>query len=406
MRTINQNTVLLDGPGVWMEGSALVQLERVAALPGCAAAAGMPDLHAGAGPVGAAFAFADGAHPALIGGDAGCGVRMVALRGVKAGGDALERRVREHTEGPALPGADMAELLAAVWAHGPRGLAAVAGVPDSLAELAATADTLAGPPSAAVPEDVSLAEQLGTTGAGNHFLELGQVEHIVDRASAARGGLAAGELVVLAHSGSRGLGYHLATRWPREAQETLTGAALAAWQAELLGACRFAAANRLVLAWRMLLAVGAARPGKIAGTLDVIHNTVEPSEHAGVPVWLHRKGCAPAAAGQLTVVLGSRGAPSFVMEGLGCEAALSSVAHGAGRRMTRTEAREKVRAKHSRASLTRTAIGSRVLCDDPALLYEEHPDAYKAIVPVVDALEAAGAARRVAELRPVITVKW
>jgi release factor H-coupled RctB family protein len=406
MRTINENTVLLDGPGVWMEGSALEQLARVAALPGCAAAAGMPDLHAGAGPIGAAFAFSDGAHPALIGGDAGCGVRMVALRGVKAGGDALERRVREHTEGPALPGVDMAELLTAAWAYGPRGLAGVAGVPDSLAELAERVEDVGGPPSAAVPEDASFAEQIGTTGAGNHFLELGQVERVVDREAAGRAGLAAGELVVLAHSGSRGLGYYLATRWPREAHETLTGAGLAAWQAELVGACRFAAANRLVLAWRMLLAVGAARPGKIAGTLDIVHNTVEAVDHGGAPVWLHRKGCAPAGVGQLTVVLGSRGAPSFVMEGLGCEAALSSVAHGAGRRMTRTEAREKVRAKHTRASLTRTTLGSRVLCDDPALLYEEHPDAYKPIVPVVDALEAAGAARRVAEVRPVITVKW
>ena len=93
------------------------------------------------------------------------------------------------------------------------------------------------------------------------------------------------------------------------------------------------------------------------------------------------------------------------MEGLGCEAALCSVAHGAGRKMTRGEAAEKVRAHHSRASLTRTSLGSRVICDDPALLYEEHPDAYKAVGPVVDALEAHGAARRLLALRPLITVK-
>jgi release factor H-coupled RctB family protein len=105
------------------------------------------------------------------------------------------------------------------------------------------------------------------------------------------------------------------------------------------------------------------------------------------------------------VVLGSRGARSYVMEGLGCEAALSSVAHGAGRRMTRSEATEKVRAKHTRASLVRTPLGGRVICDDPTLLYEEHPDAYKPVEPVIQALEQHGAARRIAALRPILTVK-
>lgn len=73
--------------------------------------------------------------------------------------------------------------------------------------------------------------------------------------------------------------------------------------------------------------------------------------------------------------------------------------------MTRSEAASKIRARHLRASLTRTSLGGRVVCDDPALLYEEHPDAYKAIEPVIQALERFGAAERVAALRPRLTVK-
>jgi release factor H-coupled RctB family protein len=73
--------------------------------------------------------------------------------------------------------------------------------------------------------------------------------------------------------------------------------------------------------------------------------------------------------------------------------------------MARSEARAKLGARHTRASLERTAIGARVICGDTALMYEEHPDAYKAIEPVVASLETEGAARRVAALVPLVTVK-
>jgi release factor H-coupled RctB family protein len=91
-----------------------------------------------------------------------------------------------------------------------------------------------------------------------------------------------------------------------------------------------------------------------------------------------------------------------VLLGTGAEASLASVAHGAGRRMGRSEAREKLSARYTRRQAVQ---GGRVLCDDPALLFEEHPDAYKPIGPVIDALLAHGAARPVATLVPLLTVK-
>ena len=89
----------------------------------------------------------------------------------------------------------------------------------------------------------------------------------------------------------------------------------------------------------------------------------------------------------------------------GAEAGLRSVGHGAGRRMTRSEARAKLSDKYRRTQLERTTLGGRVVCDDKALLFEEHPDAYKAIEPVIQALETHGMATRVAALTPVFTVK-
>lgn len=383
-------TRIISGPGVWMEGAAVAQLEGVARLPGCAQAVGMPDLHAGSGPVGAAFLFTDGVHPALIGGDAGCGVRVLALDRVKASGDALERRVREAMEGPALPEVSDGALLTAAWARGPAGLVGLDGAPEALQTLAAMTMPDDLPPSGPVPEDESWGAQAGTIGGGNHFLELGQVE---ERGEAA--------FVVLAHSGSRSLGRGLARRWERLPAEALSPEDAARYLSELAGVCRFAQVNRLLLTWRMLLAAGVARPERWRMSLDITHNTVLPTPDG----WLHRKGAAPAQAGQPTVVLGSRGARSALMEGLGNPELLCSVAHGAGRKMSRQDAFAKLKPRYRRDQLTRTALGSRVICDDPQLLYEEHPDSYKPIEPVVEALEAAGAARRLAWFKPIITVK-
>lgn len=392
---------VIEGPGVWMEGEALQQLHRVASHPACVAAAGMPDLHPGPGtPIGATVALEGTLWPALLGGDLGCGVRLVALPRVKAKGDALLRRAEAELAGPPLPEVDPAALMAAVWVQGPRGLADVRGVPDDLAAFAALEPGPDGPVGP-VPE-ADFARQLGTVGGGNHFLELSQVASVADRTVAEHAGLSRQGWAVVAHSGSRGLGKHLAGRW---GGAVFAEADAGPWLADARGAVHFARANRLVLAWRMLRIAGMARPGRVRGTIDLGHNVVERHTLGGRSVWLHRKGSAPAHTGQLTVVLGSRGAPTWVMRGTGDEACLCSVAHGAGRKMDRASTVALMRHRYHRAELRRTALGGRVLCDDRDALYAEHPDAYKAIEPVVAALEAAGAAHRVASLHPVLTVK-
>ena len=84
MAALPQTARVVTGPGVWLEGDAVAQLARVAGLDGCIRAVGLPDLHAGPGiPIGAALAFRDRVRPLLVGGDAGCGVRMVVLPRLK-----------------------------------------------------------------------------------------------------------------------------------------------------------------------------------------------------------------------------------------------------------------------------------------------------------------------------------
>jgi release factor H-coupled RctB family protein len=402
---------VIAGHGVPIESAALDQLRAVAALPGCIRAVGMPDLHPGRGiPVGAAFAFRDVLHPGLVGGDAGCGVRFVHVRRARFTGDALVRRVEAEMAETALPDCDPVAVARAAWTHGPRGLLGVDGLPESLGAViealvpggeAAAPD--AGPPLPEADGAAHYGRQLGTAGGGNHFVEVARVSAVANREAARALGLSTGEIVVVAHSGSRHLGNVVAARW-RGAVLT-TPADRAGYRAALDGAVRYAETNRLVLAWRLLTALGAARPSSLGASFDLVHNTVTEETVDGCPCLVHRKGCAPAPADRPTIVLGTRGTETWLMTGTGAPESLASVAHGAGRRLSRADAVSRLRDRYPRASLTRTRAGGTVLCDDTSLLYAEHPDAYKAIEPVVDSLESAGAARRLAALLPVLNVK-
>lgn len=406
---------LIANRDVWMEGDGVAQLARTAGLPGCVAAVGMPDLHVGKGPVGAVFATQGRVYPHLLGGDVGCGVSVFATREDAKNRDAIERRVRKAWGEDPLEGCDPEAVFAAAWTRGVAGLAGLDDVSDTVRAVASFATDMAGPGArdggeeedtggAGEPGELGSGYEaaLGTIGGGNHFVEIARVDEVRDAGMAERLGLARGCLVVVAHSGSRGLGSALARRW---GDATLEGAAIGAYLRHVEGARRFAQVNRLLLGYRMLRALGAARASKLAGAFDVTHNDVRRESVDGLPAWVHRKGAAPAHAGAATIVLGSRGAASWVLAGTGSEFGLRSVAHGAGRRMGRAEALSKLKGKYRRSELATTKLGGRVVCDDADLLYEEHPDAYKPIEPVVASLIDAGLAAPVASLVPVVTVK-
>ncbi|BAM87090.1 conserved hypothetical protein [Bradyrhizobium oligotrophicum S58] len=345
----------------WIEGAAVRQLEAVAAISGVRAVAGMPDLHPGKfGPVGCAI-LADHIHPAFVGSDAGCGMALFAL-------DIAARRIRidkaaDRLRDVAKPGdCDLASELAT------RGLA--------------TSDFDAA---------------LGTIGGGNHFCELQAVEEVFDPSW----GLDRDRAHLLVHSGSRGLGHQLLERQAADGLRPLTPDSEAgqAYLAAHDHALRWASLNRRIIARRAATALRCeADP-----VCECSHNCVE---HRADGV-LHRKGAAPADQG-LVVVPGSRGALSYLVAPLATapQEALSSIAHGAGRKFDRGSMMGRVGAtKSDRERLARNPFGGRVICEDRALLVEEAPEAYKPIGGVIADLEAFGLARVVASFRPLVTVK-
>jgi release factor H-coupled RctB family protein len=368
MRILDERTRVVAGPASFIESEAERQLLATAALAGVQWAVGMPDLHPGKGhPIGAA-AYSEGVvYPHLVGGDIGCGMALfqTGLLGRKASPQRLADRLR-GLEGP--------------WT----------GDGDAWLDEREIGDR-------------SFVSSLGTVGGGNHFVEVQAAADLLDEPRARAVGLDPDRLLLLVHSGSRGLGESIlrAHTDVRGAAGLATTGDAASEAAGYLrahdDAVRWASANRALLAHRFAAALGT----EVTLLLDVGHNAVTAHERG----WIHRKGAAPHAAGPV-VIPGSRGAVTFLVEPTGDAARCGfSLAHGAGRKWTRTDARARMRERFRREELTMTRLGSAVICDDRALLFEEAPDAYKRIERVVGDLVEAGVCRPLATLRPVVTYK-
>jgi tRNA-splicing ligase RtcB len=423
------------------DDDSLVQLQNVATLPGIVdAALAMPDIHAGYGfPVGAVAAteLPDGVvSPGGVGYDINCGVRLLALPiAARELGKRKEKLVHEIARrAPAGAGREGGVALRggqldAVLRDGPRVLAERHGIgtPEDVAHTESE-----GRLEGADPREVSErartrgSTQLGTMGSGNHFVELGRVERVLEPEAAADFGLREGQVTALIHSGSRGLGHQVCTDFVKRMDASLHRYGISlpdrqlscapasspegrAYLAAMAAAANFAWANRHALAHAVRQAVrtvlGASVAAGTAQVYDVAHNVAKPERHGGRDVLVHRKGATRAFPGQAVFIPGSMGTASWVLVGRpgAMEQSFGTVCHGAGRQLSRTAARKRIGGAELRAQLE--AAGITVRCASNKGLAEEAPFAYKSVDRVVEVVERAGLAARVAELRPIGVVK-
>ena len=356
---------LFASPQSWIEGEAVRQLYATAKLEGVRLAVGFPDLHPGKGsPVGAAFVAEGVIYPHLIGGDIGCGMTLFKTD--------LVRRDAKLDQWAMLP-----FNLEHPWDQ---------FASDFLAEHDL--------------ESTEFDSALGTIGGGNHFSELQTVEKVLDAKEFKKLGIGKQQLVVLVHSGSRGLGEsilraHIAKHFGNGVEEDSVAA-----EEYLRGhdsAVRWAKANRELVARRFTATLGA----EVESLWDSCHNSITRHETS----WVHRKG-AVAADTDFVVIPGSRGSLSYLVKPTGDgESHGWSLAHGAGRKWARSDARLRMRERFSVAELAQTGLGGRVVCEERDLLYEEAPAAYKSIEAVVHDLVDAGLVSVVATFRPLLTYK-
>ncbi|MGD2111750.1 MAG: RtcB family protein [Gammaproteobacteria bacterium] len=451
-------------PGILFASAELVrdmdekvreQVCNVARLPGIVKASyAMPDAHWGYGfPIGGVAAFdaeADGVISAGgVGFDISCGVRALHTGLKRTDIEALKERLADalYRDIPVgigshgnihLDAAGMDAMLAggAHWA--------VANGWGGAADLERIEEhgCMAGARPAAVSAQAKKRQrnEMGTLGSGNHYLEVQEVSGIYDAETAASFGLAAGDIIVSIHCGSRGLGHQIGTEFLKtmvtRAQDygiTLPDRELACAPIhsetgeDYLGAMRAAIncalANRQIITHLTRQVFAALFPGAELPLLyDVSHNTCKEEEHRidGEPrrLYVHRKGATrafgpghpdlPAAlrgSGQPVLIGGSMGTASHVLAGNREADALSfsSACHGAGRAMSRRQAyrtwkgRQVIDELRERGILIRSPSSRGVA--------EEAPGAYKDVSGVVDAAERAGLARKVAVLRPVVCIK-
>ncbi|MDW8317659.1 MAG: intein-containing RctB family protein [Anaerolineae bacterium] len=287
-------------------------------------------------------------------------------------------------------------------------------------------------------------DQIGTLGAGNHFAEVDVVDAVFDREAAAAMGLFEGQVVVQIHCGSRGLGHQVCTDYVDAFQRVLKkyGIVLPDRQlvcapvespegrdyiAAMISAANFAWCNRQVLAHQIRQAFQEVLAGKVKGwdlrqVYDIAHNMAKLEVHDvdGRPlrVCVHRKGATRAFGpgsdvlppdykeiGQPVLVPGSMGTASWVL--VGTEGSMSqtfgSTCHGAGRTMSRAQAKREVRGSELKEQLEQRGIAVRA--GSMSGLAEEAPIAYKDVDDVVEVVDGAGIARKVARLRPIAVVK-
>jgi len=286
--------------------------------------------------------------------------------------------------------------------------------------------------------------QLGTLGSGNHFLEVDVVDEIYDREAAAAMGLFEGGVCLSIHCGSRGFGHQICTDYVQTFQsavrkyniqlpdrELVCAPVNSPEGAEYLAAMRCAAnyafANRQILAHQARLAFEEVLAGKVKNfhlhqVYDIAHNIGKVENHLvdgqKQKVCVHRKGATRAfgpgspelpgeyqTVGQPVLVPGSMGTASWVLVGteMSMERSFGSSCHGAGRVMSRSQAKKQVRGDQLKRELQRDGI--HVRAGSLAGLAEEAPQAYKDVDQVVETVSGAGIARKVARLRPVAVVK-
>ena len=427
------------------------QAVNVATLPGIVKASyAMPDAHWGYGfPIGGVAAFDPEAGGVVsaggVGFDISCGVRCLHT-GLKRPDIMKVQKELAHELSRSIPAGlgstgaihlgdrEMDAMLAggARWAV-ERGW----GVPEDLERIEEQGQMKhAKPGKVSARAKKRQCDEMGTLGSGNHYLEVQEVTALYDAKIAAAFGLAQGDIVVMIHCGSRGLGHQIGTEYLKQMAVSAARHGIQLPDRELacapihsevgqdyLGAMRAAIncalANRQILAHLLRKVFHAMLPkAELRLLYDVSHNTCKLEEHQKQMLYVHRKGATRALgpghpdipaplreAGQPVLIGGSMGTGSYVLAGTRASETLafSSACHGAGRAMSRHQA---LRNWQGRRVVDELAARGIVI-KSPSMrgVAEEAPGAYKDVAAVVDAADAAGLARKVARLEPLVCIK-
>ena len=436
-----------------IDEEAIEQLKNVATLPGIVKAAyAMPDIHWGYGfPIGgvAAFDLEDGIiSPGGVGFDINCGVRMLVVEGnpdiVKKNLETLIRRIYENVPVGVGETSDLRfsknDFKKIVEQGAKRVIEMGYGTEEDLLRIEDNG-VLEESDFSDVSEEAYERgkDELGTLGAGNHFIEIQLVEEVYDEEIATVFGIKKGDITILIHTGSRGFGHQIATDYIKymrdnlkEHNKNLPDKQLInapfksewgqAYYSAMNCAANYAFANRQIITHMIRKAFKSVVGMNVRLVYDVAHNIAKVEEYEidgrKRKVIVHRKGATRAfgpgnaalpeifkKTGQPVIIPGSMGTASYILVGTkkAEEMTFGSTAHGAGRALGRREATRELTVSHVLKELE--SKGIKIMAKSKKGIVEEAPEAYKNVDKVVQIVDELGISLKIAKCTPLGVVK-
>ena len=433
-----------------VDAGSFEQLANISTLPGVQSVIGLPDIHYGYGaPIGSVAAFdvnEGGVSPGMCGFDINCGVRLLRTElSVKDVGRKIKNLMDEIFK---LVPAGVGKKSKLKFSRGEFINVLQGGAQYVIKKgYGYDSDVDHIEENGRMETDANVSEkaisrglhQLGTLGAGNHFVEVQVIERILDKKAAKAFGLFEGEVVVMIHTGSRGFGHQVATDFVRILNERHPEIAKSIPDPELIyaptgskeeeeyfdamkAAANFAWANRQLITHQVRRALKNVFNVEAPLVYDLAHNIIKRRKHfvngKKKDVYVHRKGATRAfgpnepevpkdyrSVGQPVLLPGSMGTHSYVMVGteLAMKKTFGSIAHGAGRALSRNKATSRFTDSEIIDELKSRGVYARSA--SKGVLSEEAPEAYKDVSEVVRVCEGSGIAKAVAKMRPLGVVK-
>ena len=350
--------IIIENKKCFIESNAIEQLKNVANLKNVIKTVGLPDLHYGKGPIGAAMYVKNKIYPHLIGNDIGCGMMFIKS-------NILKRKFKKDKIIKKLENIESLKTIEYVNDY----------------------------------KEKCPIDNFGTIGGGNHFAEFQILEEVFDNEEFEKLNFNKENIMMLIHCGSRNYGEKILNKYLNYDGINADSDTAEEYLKEHNNAMIWAKRNRKEVADKLINYLGFSTQNEIV--IDCYHNFIEKNDD----IFIHRKGAVSSEKG-MVIIPGSRGSLTYiVMPTDNTEISGFSLCHGAGRKWPRNLCKGRLENKYTKESIKETKLKSSVVCHDSNLLFEEAGEAYKNIDAIINCLVEYDLIKVIATMKPLITFK-
>lgn len=373
---------IIENEKCFIESNAIEQLKSVSNLENVIRAVGLPDLHYGKGPIGAAIDVRNKIYPHLIGNDIGCGMMFIksSITKRKFKKDKIIKKLEKIENLKDVENFNIFDNYNVFNNY---------NTFNNFENLSYLSNS----------EEKCPIVNFGTIGGGNHFAEFQILEEIFDYDEFEKLNFNKDHIMMLIHCGSRNYGEEILKKYINYDGLDSNSKSAKEYLKEHDNALAWARLNRKEVADKLINYLGFSTENEVI--IDCYHNFIEQKDD----IFIHRKGAVSSEKG-LVIIPGSRGSLSYIVKPTNnTEISGLSLCHGAGRKWPRNLCKGRLENKYTKESIKETKLKSSVICHDSNLLYEEAAEAYKNIDAIINCLVEYDLIKIVATMKPLITFK-